>query len=90
MSAFTLIIAVLPNTAEPLSIAIKLRELAALGETCANLRSTFQACMVVIGERVGLYCRHCRLVRMSASTNRLFVRLFVYLFVPAKAALCTT
>ena len=81
----------LPNRAEPLSIAIKLRELAILGETFAILRATFQACVVVIGERVSLYCRRrlvrCRLVRMSVSTNRFVV---VVVFVPAKADLCMT
>ena len=35
----------LPNRSEPLSIAIKLRELAVLGETYAILRATIQACM---------------------------------------------
>ena len=80
--------AVLPNRAEPLSTAIKLRELAVLGETLAILRASFQACVVVIGEIVSSYCRRrlvrCRLVRMSVSTNRVFV------FVPVKAALCMT
>ena len=68
------LIAVLPNRVEPLSIAIKSRELAVLSDTFAILRATFQACVVVIGERVSLYCRHwlvrCHLVRMLASMNR--------------------
>ena len=38
-------IAVLANRAEPLSTAIKLRELAVLGETFTILRATFQACV---------------------------------------------
>ena len=83
-------IAVLPNRAEPQSIAIKLRELAVLGETFAILRATFQACVAVKGEIVSLYCRRqlvrCRLVRMLVSTN-LF---FFFFVVPAKAALCMT
>ena len=35
----------LPNRAEPLSIAIKLREMAVLGETFETLRATFEACV---------------------------------------------
>ena len=38
-------IAVLPNRAEPLSIAIKLCELAVFGETFAILWATFEACV---------------------------------------------
>ena len=54
-------IAVLPNRAESLSIVIKLRELVVLSETFVILRATSKACVVVIGERVGMYCR-CWLV----------------------------
>ena len=69
-------IAVLPNRAEPLSIAIKLHELAILGETFAIMRAAFQACVVVIGEWASLYCRRplvwCQLGRISVGTNHFF------------------
>ena len=41
----TELIAMLPNRAEPLSITIKLHELAVLGETFMILWATFQACV---------------------------------------------
>ena len=87
-------IAVLANRAEPLSTAIKLRELAVLGETFTILRATFQACVVCDSRESKFVIQTNKvtmpLVRMSASTNRFSFFFFFCLFVPAKAALCTT
>ena len=72
----TELIAMLPNRAEPLSIVRTLFELAALGETLAILWAIFQACVVVIGKRVSLYCRH-RLLQMLVSTIKIFFLMFL-------------
>ena len=62
--------AVLPNTAEPLSIAIKQREPAVLGETFATLRETFQACVGCgCDRRESKFVPQTPVSRMPVSTN---------------------
>ena len=63
-----LLTAVLPNRAEPPSIALQLRELAVLGETLAILRATFQAC-VGCERRESMFVLQMPVSTMPVSTN---------------------